>query len=147
MHRRVCYCSLVNNHEPVEWPTLDTLDTHAINEFKTPYLAAMAFPTLFPYSAGDPTNPARQGNVSLTDGLKHLLRYGEIDEHTQMQQWRFASHPQFPYWGLNMKQRHQLLSQMSVYLQHNYRDANLNLDDLRSMINNFTAKQLMNRLQ
>jgi hypothetical protein len=26
-------------------------------------------------------------------------------------EWRFASHPRFPYWALNMKQRHQLLSQ------------------------------------
>ena len=49
--------SLINTHEPVEWPTLDT---HAINEFQTPYLATMAFPMLFPYGAGDPTNPARQ---------------------------------------------------------------------------------------
>lgn len=42
MHRRVC-CSLINNHEPVEWPTIDT---HPINEFRTPFLATMAFPTL-----------------------------------------------------------------------------------------------------
>ena len=46
-----------------------------------------------------------------------------------------------------MKRRHQLLSQTSVYLQHNSRDANLSLDDLRSMVDNFTAEQLMNRLQ
>jgi hypothetical protein len=45
-----------------------------------------------------------------------------------------------------MKQRHQL-SQTSVYLQQNSRDANLSLDDLRSMIHNFTAEQLMNRLR
>jgi hypothetical protein len=47
----------------------------------------MAFPTLFPHGTGDPTNPARHRNVSLTDGLKHLLKYGETNEHTQMQQW------------------------------------------------------------
>ena len=136
--------SLVSDCEPIEWPTVGD---HPINEFKTPYLATMAFPTLFPYGAGDPTNPARQRSVSLTDGLKHLLKYGETDEHTQMQEWRFASHPRFPYWGLNMKQRHQLLSQTSVYFQQNSRDANLTLDDLRSMIDNITAEQLMKRLQ
>ena len=38
--------------------------------------------------------------------------------------WRFASHPRFPYWGFNMKQQHQLLSQISVYLQHHPGDAN-----------------------
>jgi hypothetical protein len=35
--------SVINYHEPVEWPTIGT---HAINEFKTPYLATMVFPTL-----------------------------------------------------------------------------------------------------
>jgi hypothetical protein len=41
----------------------------------------------FPHGTGDPTNPAPHRSVSLTDGLKHLLKYGETNEHTQMQQW------------------------------------------------------------
>jgi len=44
----------------------------AINEFNTPFLATMAFPALFPHATGDPTNPARERPVSITDGFKHL---------------------------------------------------------------------------
>ena len=128
--------------EPLSWPGLHQ---NAINEFSTPYLATMCFPVLFPYGSGDPTNPARARNVSLTEALKHLNRFGEFINGKPA--WRFASHPRFTYWGLNMKQRHQLLSQTSVYLQQHPGDANLTIDDLRSMVDTLPAQQLMSRLQ
>ena len=46
-----------------------------------------------------------------------------------------------------MKQRHQLLSQTSVYLQQHPGDANLMIDDLRAMVNTMSEQQLMTRLQ
>lgn len=46
-----------------------------------------------------------------------------------------------------MKQRHQLLSQASVYLQQHPEDANLTVDDLRAMVNNLSADQLMKLIQ
>ena len=88
----------------------------AINEFQSPFLTTMAFPALFPYGTGNPNFPGRQRTVSLTDGFKHLIKYGDIKDNGQMH-WHFASHPRFPYWALNMKQRHQLLSQSNVYLR------------------------------
>ena len=91
--------STIRGTEPVTWPGLGD---NAINEFSTPYLATMCFPTLFPYGTGDPTNPARIRKISLTEALKHLNRYGEFVGNSPV--WRFASHPRFPYWGLNMKQ-------------------------------------------
>lgn len=45
-----------------------------------------------------------------------------------------------------MKQRHQLLSQTSVYLQQHPGDANLTIDDLRAMVNTMSAQQLMTKL-
>lgn len=85
--------------EHTEWPDIGQTP---INEFKTPFLATMAFPTLFPYACGDPTSPGRERPVSLTDALKHLMKYAEVtDDNPRL--WRFASHPRFPYWGLNMK--------------------------------------------
>ena len=37
----------------IKWPSTEG---NPLNEYKTPYLATMAFPTLFPDSKGDPTN-------------------------------------------------------------------------------------------
>ena len=45
--------------------------------FKTDGLAGMAFPTLFPYGKRDPTNRARQREVTLTEALKHLMKFAE----------------------------------------------------------------------
>ncbi len=61
--------------------------------------------------------------------------------------WRFASHPRFPYWALNMKQRHQLLSQAKIYLHQHPRDANLTLEDLQAMVGEMSAEHLMKRMQ
>ena len=47
-------------NDPLEWPSTEGT---AKNEFKTDGLATMAFPTLFPYGKGDPTNRARQHAV------------------------------------------------------------------------------------
>ena len=41
---------------PIQWPELGE---QPINEFRTPFLATMCFPTLFPYAKGDPSNPGR----------------------------------------------------------------------------------------
>ena len=133
--------SMINGENPLDWPVIEG---NAMNEFQTPFLATMAFPTLFSYASGDPTNPARHHSVSLTDGFKHLIKFGETDNDMH---WRFANHPRFPYWALNMKQRHQLLSQSTIYLKQHPNDANLTVDDLRSMVGSMPAAQLIQRLQ
>ena len=89
----------------------------------------MAFPTLFPYGKGDPTKRTRLHEVSLTEGFKHLIKYADLSTNGTFT-WRFASHPRFPYWALNMKQRHQLLSQARIYLSQNPEDANLTTEEL-----------------
>ena len=106
--------SMIKGDNLLDWPAIGD---NAINEFKTSFLATMAFPALFPHATGDPTNPARERHVSITDGFRHLVKFGEINASCD-KHWRFASHPRFPYWAFNMKRRHQLLSQSSVYLHH-----------------------------
>ena len=106
----------------------------------------MAFPTLFPHGKEDPTKKTRLREVSLTEGFKHLIKYADLSP-LQTFTWRFASHPRFPYWALNMKQRHQLLSQARIYLTQNPQDANLTTEELREMVQQMSAQQLMNRLQ
>ena len=96
---------------PLDWPNNAG---QPINEFRTPGLASQAYPTLFLYGKGDSTCTARQRQVSFSEGLKHLIHY--VDVVNGAFWWRFASHPRFPYWALNMKQRHQLISQTFVFL-------------------------------
>ena len=135
--------SAVDGQDPLEWPSVTG---NSINEFKTAGLASMAFPTLFPYGKGDPTNQGRKRAVSLADSFKHLMKYADQETDGRFR-WRFASHARFPYWALNMKHRHQLLSQANIYLKQHPKDANLTIEELRSMVKDMSAKQLMNRVQ
>ena len=132
----------VNEGDPLDWPSTEG---NAINEFKTDGLATMAFPTLFPYGKGDPTNRARNHDITLTEAFKHLMKFAEFTNGKF--EWRFASHPRFPYWALNMKQRHQLLSQANIYLRQHPADANMTMEELKDMVNSMSANQMVNRLQ
>ncbi len=129
--------------DPLDWPSTEG---NVVNEFKTDGLATMAFPTLFPYGKGDPTNRARQHGITLTEAFKHLIKFAEKLENGKFE-WRFASHPRFPYWALNMKQRHQLLSQANIYLRQHPADANMTMEELKQMVNSMSANQMVNRLQ
>ena len=131
-----------DKNSPLQWPPLSQTP---ISEFQTEGLATMAFPTLFPYGTGDPTTKNRQHDVTYTEFLKHLIRFAEIVNNKAV--WRFASHPRFPYWALNMKQRHHLLTQANVYLKQNPADATLTVQQLRDMVGKMNSEQLMSRLQ
>lgn len=84
---------------------------------------------MFPFGKGDPTSTIRHHPVTLTDAYKHLIRYNDTSPDGQTH-WHFASHPRFPYWALNTKQRHQLLSQSKIYLSQNTTEANLTIEEL-----------------
>ena len=120
----------VNGTDPIQWPDIAP---QPINEFTTTGLATQAFPALFPYGTGDPTCQGRQRPVNFTEAVKHLVRYADVTECGKLC-WRFATHPRFPYWALNRKQRHQLISQTSIYLHHHPSDAHLTVEDLRDMV-------------
>ena len=130
-----------NNSTPLPWPELSK---SPVNEFTTEGLATMAFPTLFPFGTGDPTVKDRQYSVSFSEMFKHLLSFAENKNDKLV--WRFATHPRFMYWALNMKQRHHLLSQANVYLKQHPNDAALTLQQLRNMVDKSTSEQLMSRL-
>ena len=63
--------SIDNQH--IAWPTVDNEPT---NEYLTPFLATMAFPTLFPDGKGDPTNLSLNRDVHFDERIKHL-KYAE----------------------------------------------------------------------
>ena len=135
--------STVAGNDPLDWPPIENTP---INEFQTEGLATMVFPTLFPYGKGDPTCKGRHHAVTLAEAFKHLERYCDVLPNGQFY-WRFASHPRFPYWALNMKQRHELLSQSKVYIRQHPCDANLTVEQLQDMVGTLNSTQLINRLQ
>ena len=63
--------SIDNQH--IAWPTVDNEPT---NEYLTPFLATMAFPTLFPDGKSDPTNLSLNRDVHFDERIKHL-KYAE----------------------------------------------------------------------
>ncbi|CAM9499968.1 unnamed protein product [Ectocarpus sp. 12 AP-2014] len=121
------------------WPGMEAT---ALNEFKTTGLASMAFPALFPWGKGDPTDPARSRSVKPTDGMRRLLKYFRDGRY------RFASHSRFPHWCQNMLERHRMLSQAQVYLKQNPGDAAMTMEHMRILFRSGSplAQQLTQRM-
>ena len=115
----------------INWPTLGN---SPLNEYVTPYLATMAFPTLFPDGKGDPTNPAILKNATLKEKVKHLIKFAEKKDSKWI--YRFANHPRFSYWALNMIQCKQILQQTGFFLKQNPGEQQLTMEELREMVNN-----------
>ena len=103
--------SFSQNNEHMPWPTVDS---EPLNEYLTPFLATLAFPALFPDGRGDPTNPSLYQNIPFGDRIKHLLKYAEKKDGKW--KYRFATHPRFAYWALNMIQRKRILQQTGIFL-------------------------------
>lgn len=90
----------------VDWLSIES---KPVNEFTTHSLATMAFPTLFPDNRGDPKNPCLLRDVHLANKIQHLIKFAENRNDNWI--YRFASHPRFSYWALNMIQRQRALQQ------------------------------------
>ena len=107
--------------------------TEPLNEYNTPYLAAMAFPTLFPYGSGDPFEVNwRSNDEKFLTKVRHLINYCEI--YNGKKEFRFATHSRFILWIYNINYRHRALSQGNFYLKQNSADANLTIDELKAKI-------------
>ena len=132
---------LSENSEALQWPTIS--DT-PLSEFSTSFLATMSFPCLFPDGLGDPTNPAIQREIPFHEKIKHLLKFAELKEGKFF--YRFATHPRFAYWALNMIQRKCALEQGSFYLKQNPSDQHLTYDELQEMIETSSSAALMTRI-
>ena len=132
----------LSEQQPLQWPTVE--GANPLSEYDTPFLASMAFPTLFPDCAGDPTNEASLRNVSFQDRIKHLIKFSEKVNGKLI--YRFASHPRFPYWSLNMIQRKRTLEQSGIFLKQNPSEVHLTMDELRDMAQNNSSSELMAKM-
>ena len=102
--------STVAGNDPLAWPPIES---------NIEGLATMVFPTLFPYGKGDPTCKGWHHAVTVAEAFRHLEQYCDILPNGEFY-WRFASHPRFSYWALNMKQRYELLAQLKCISNNTY---------------------------
>ena len=127
--------------DKLNWPTVED---DPLNEYTTPFLATLAFPTLFPDGNGDPSNQSLKRDVSFVSRIQHLLKYAEcINDKFN---FRFASHPRFSYRAPNLIQRKRTLQQSSVFLKQNPGEAHLTLEELQNMAKNNTSKSFITKL-
>jgi hypothetical protein len=117
-----------------------------LSEFNTPYLASMAFPSLFPNGIGDPFSISKSHKPeTLLNKVKNLLYFAEmIGEDMEC---RFAQHSRFVMWIHNILYRHKTLGQGHVYLQHNENDRLLTTDQIKSMLENGRINEVINNLK
>ena len=133
--------SFNHHNEHIPWPTVDN---EPINEYRTPFLATLAFPALFPDGRGDPTNPSLHHDVPLAERIKHLLKYAEKKDGKWF--YRFATHPRFAYWALNMIQRKRILQQTGIFLKQNPGEAHLTTEELQQMAFNNNANAFLSKI-
>ena len=121
-----------------------TVGSESLNEYVTPFLATMAFPTLFPDGKGDPTNPSLRRDIPLGERVKHLLKFGENKNDKWV--YRFATHPRFGYWALNMIQRKRILQQTGMFLKQNPGEAHLTAEELRQMTTSNNTSMFISKI-
>lgn len=123
------------------WPSVKN---SPLNEYTTSFLATMAFLTLFPDGKGDPTNPSLHKHVTLSEKINHLCKFAE--NKYGLWHYRFAQHPRFSNWALNMIQRAQILQQSGIFLKQNPGEQHLTIDELREMVVNNSSNVFMAKL-
>ena len=97
---------------------------HPINEFNTEGYISCAFPTLFPTGAADFVAPQPTA-VTIGNYFKHLLKYDD---------GRFARHPQFRYFALNIEMCWRALQAGRIYVRQHPHDARMSVEELRDMV-------------
>ena len=103
--------------EPVPWPPFGP----PLSEYSTEGLYSMAFPSLFPLGVADYFTPRRQ-RLELYEWAKHLLRYRDD---------RFATHPRFRFFVLNLIFRHRAMSRGKFLFSRNVGGCNMTVGQLK----------------
>ena len=76
-------------------------------------------------------NPALFREISLSKKIQLLIKFAEFVDEKWV--YRFASHPRFSYWALDIIQRNRLLQQSAIFLKQNPEESHLTIDELRDM--------------
>ena len=76
--------------------------------------------------------------------MKQLLKCSEKQDGKWT--YRFATHPRFAYWALNMIERQQVLQQMGIFLEQNPGEAHLTSEQLQEMANNSSTDVFLSKI-
>ena len=118
--------------ETLPWPPFGL----ALSEYSTEGLFTMAFPTLFPVGKAEYFSP-RRSHLELFEWVKHLLRY---------QDDRFATHPRFRFFTLNLIFRHRAMSRGKFLFSRNVADRNMTVGQLKRSLSGVNGNALCERI-
>ena len=126
------------------WPDHDNIP---VSEFSTPFLATMAFPTLFPYGEGDPFGIYFNANKkTFIEKVRHLIMFSQKNKNTEEYVCRFARHARFIQWICNVYYRRRTLDQGDIYLRQCPGDANKSVEEIQQLLKDKKAEGLINNI-
>jgi ATP-dependent DNA helicase PIF1 len=117
-----------NDDAPLPWPSTGL----ALSEYTTGGLFSMAFPTLFPTGAAD-FSLRRDRKVHLHEWVRHLMRYRDS---------RFATHPRFRFFALNIIFRHRSMQHGKYLFSRNISHHNMTIGQLKHALSQHTGARL-----
>ena len=117
---------------PLPWPSSGP----ALSEYTTNGLFTMAFPSLFPCGKADYASP-RRAKLDLYEWVKHLMRYRDT---------RFATHPRFRFFALNLIFRHRAMSRGKFLFTRNVGHRDMTVGQLRNKLKNNDGAQLASKI-
>ena len=106
---------------PLSWPS----SGEPLSEFTTEGLFTKAFPVLFPLGRADFSLPRRK-SLALYEWVKHLMRYRDP---------RFARHPRFRFFALNLIFRHRAMGRGKFLFSRDVGCHNMTVAELRNALN------------
>ena len=124
--------STPGNEVAISWPTLGD----PLSEFSTEGLFSKAFPALFPLGMGDFSLPRRR-SLALYEWVKHLMRYRDP---------RFATHPRFRFFALNLIYRHRAMRQGRFLFSRNISHNNMTVGQLREALRGQDGLELASKI-
>ena len=121
-----------SDRHPLPWPSSGP----ALSEYTTEGLFSMAFPSLFPFGAADFTTPHRS-KLELYEWVKHLMHYRDS---------RFATHPRFRFFALNLIFRHRAMSRSKFLFTRDVGHRNMTVGQLRNTLTGNNGAQLASKI-
>ena len=128
--------------ETLNWSTANSTP---INEWNINGMASLLFPKLFPNGKDDPTNKIRIKEVSETLAINHLIKV-VANNSLEEQYYPIASHLRFKFWFYDRLRRHRSLEQCKIYMQQHKDDANLTIEQLKTLMTTGDSTAFMKKM-